>query len=144
MPDVAQGMEVDTEDLKDLHYVTVPDIKKSMDRLRESIKTYAMQPDADAHFVLEAQARCEETLEWITTVEDRARVEQIHLDTRQHREVDFKPWQPNSEVSIYEFLRKFESWSRGHLSQADQAHALYSKHLDRSVTQGCRELEERK
>ncbi len=71
-------------------------------------------------------------------------MEQLHLDTKQHREVDFKPWHPNSELSVVEFLQKFESWSRGRLSQSEQAHVLYSKHIDRSVVQGNRDLEERK
>ena len=144
MPDVKQGADVDPDDLKDLLKVTVPDIRKSADRLRESIKFYVAQPGADAQFVLDAQSRCEIAIEWVSTVEDRCRIEQLYLDAKQpDKEPNFKPWRPNSSVSIYEFLRKFETWSRGTLSQAAQAHALYSKHLDQSVTQGCRELEER-
>ncbi len=50
----------------------------------------------------------------------------------------------NTSVSIYEFFKKFETWSRGILSQSAQAHALYTKHLDRSLVQGSKELEERR
>jgi len=145
MPDVASGVEVDPEDLKDLLKVTVPDIKRCTDRLRESIKSYASQPEAEASFVMHAQARCEYALEWISSAEDRGRLEQVHLDSKQpSREVDFQPWQPNNGVSIYEFLKKFENWSRGNFSPRAQASSLYSKHLDRSVVDGCKELEERK
>jgi hypothetical protein len=145
MPDVAPGIEVDPEDLKDLMKVTVPDIKRCTDRLRESIKSYASQPGADANLVMHAQSRCEHALEWISTVEDRGRLEQVHLDSKQpSKEVDFQPWQPNNGVSIYEFLKKFESWSRGNFSPRAQASSLYSKYLDRSVVDGCKELEERK
>ena len=145
MPDVGVGVCVDPEDLKDLLRITVPEVKQSTQRLRESIKMYAMQPDADAQFAINAQVRCDDAIDWISTVEDRARMEQLHLDsTHASKEVDFEPWHPGSRVSIFEFLRKFESWSRGTHSQAAQAYALYSRHLDRSLVQSCKELEERK
>jgi hypothetical protein len=145
MPDVGVGACVDPEDLKDLLRITVPEVKQSTQRLRDSIKTYAMQTDADAQFAINAQVKCDEAIDWISTVEDRARMEQVHLDnTRSSREVDFEPWHPGSKVSVFEFLRKFESWSRSTHSQSAQAYALYSRHLDRSLVHGCKELEERK
>ena len=66
MPDVGVGARFDPEDLKDLLRITVPEVKQSTQRLRESIKTYAMQPDADAHVAIEAQIKCDEAIDWLT------------------------------------------------------------------------------
>ncbi len=55
--------------------VIVPDIKASTTRLRESIRSYATQPDADIRFMMTAQEKCEKALDWITEVEDRGRME---------------------------------------------------------------------
>jgi len=145
MIDIGGDNYVDPDDLKDILKVIVPDIKASTTRLRESIRSYATQPDADIRFMMTAQEKCEKALDWITAVEDRGRMEKLYLDAKQPvREVDFVPWSPNGKVSIYEFLSKFESWSRGVLTKAAQADALYSKHLDRSLVHGCKELEEKR
>jgi hypothetical protein len=76
-------------------------------------------------------------------VERRCESEQIYLDQKQPvREVDFAPFASGTSGSIYEFFGKFESWSRGILSLDTMAHVLYTKHLDKTVTQGAKELEE--
>ncbi len=47
-------------------------------------------------------------------------------------------------VSIYEFFHKFENWSRGMMSRDHKANVLYNCHLDFSMTDGKKELEDAK
>jgi hypothetical protein len=78
-------------------------------------------------------------------VEERCKGEQLHLDVKQEpREVDFVPFRPGNGVSIFEFFHKFENWARGQMSQDHKANVLYNRHLDFSVTDGNKELEEAK
>jgi hypothetical protein len=78
-------------------------------------------------------------------VEERCKGEQLHLDVKQElMEVDFVPFRPGNGVSIYEFFHKFENWARGQMSQDHKANVLYNRHLDFSVTDGNKELEDAK
>jgi hypothetical protein len=58
--------------------------------------------------------------------------------------VDFVPFRPGNGVSIYEFFQPFEDWSRGQMSQDHKANVLFNRHLDFSVTDGNKELEDAK
>ena len=54
------------------------------------------------------------------------------------------PFRPGNGISIYEFFQRFEDWSRGQMSQDHKANVLYNRHLDFSVTDGNKELEDAK
>ena len=43
-------------------------------------------------------------------------------------------------MSIYEFLRRFESWADGYLSCETKADQLYHRYLDQSITEGYEEI----
>ena len=58
--------------------------------------------------------------------------------------MDFVPFRPGNGISIYEFFQRFEDWSRGQMSQDQKANVLYNRHLDFSVTDGNKELEDAK
>jgi hypothetical protein len=78
-------------------------------------------------------------------VEERCKGEQLHLDVKQEpREVDFVPFPPGNGISIYEFFQRFKDWSRGQMSQDHKANMLFNHHLDFSVTDGNKELEDAK
>jgi hypothetical protein len=78
-------------------------------------------------------------------VEERCKREQLHLNVKQQPwEVDFVPFRPGNWVSIYEFFHKFENWSRGMMSLDQKANVQYNRHLDYSVMDGNKELEDAK
>ena len=143
---VEQGADVKPDILKDLLKVDVPDIRMSVDRARDALKTLTLVAGpADVEKILEAQDACEKAIDWIALVENRCKAEQLHLDVKQQaREVDFVPFRPGTGVSIYEFFQKFETWSRGMMSLDQKANILYNRHLDSSITDGNKELEDAK
>jgi hypothetical protein len=143
---VDQGADVKPDILKDLLKVDVPDIRKSVDRARDALKTLSLVAGpADEEKILEAQDVCERAIDWIALVEGRCKAEQLHLDIKQEpREVDFVPFRPGTGVSIYEFFHKFETWSRGRMSLDQKANLLYNRHLDSAITDGNKELEDDK
>jgi hypothetical protein len=144
--DVAPGADVKPDTLKDLLKVDVPDVRKSVYRARDALKTLtAVAAVADVEKLLDPQDACDRAISWIAMVEERCKGEQLHLDVKQEpREVDFVPFRPGNGVSIYEFFHKFENWSRGQMSQDYKANVLYNRHLDFSVTDENKELEDAK
>jgi hypothetical protein len=144
--DVAPGADVKPDILKDLLKVDVPDVCKSVDRARDALKTLtAVATVADAEKLLDAQDACEQAISWIAMVEERCKGEQLHLDVKQEpREVDFVPFRPGNGVSIFEFFHKFENWARGQMSQDHKVNVLYNRHLDFSVVDSNKELEDAK
>jgi hypothetical protein len=143
--DVSPEAKVKADKLRNLAKITVPDVRKTVDRMREAMKAYAQGRDCEVPVLAAAQAKCEQALDWITKVEKRCELEQIYLDQKQPaREVDFVPFASGTSISIYEFFQKFEAWACGILSLDTRAHVLYNKHLDKSITQGAKELEELK
>ena len=144
--DVEQGADVQPDILKDLLKVDVPDIRKSVDRARDALKTLTLVAEAaDEQKILDAQDVCKYAIDWIALVEGRCKAAQLHLDVKQQpREVDFVPFKPGTGVSIYEFFHKFDSWSRGMMALDQKANVLYNKHLDPSITDGNKELEDAK
>jgi hypothetical protein len=144
--DIAPSADVKPDILKDLLKVDVPDVRKSVDRARDALKTLtAVATIADAEKLLDAQDACEHAIGWIAMVEERCKGEQLHLDVKQEpREVNFVPFRPGNGISIYEFFQRFEDWSRGQMSQDHKANVLYNRHLDFSVTDGNKELEDAK
>ena len=141
--DVSTGANVQADKLRDIARTTVPDVRKTVDRLRDGIKNHANCDEPEVATLVRAQQRCEAALQWITQVEKRMQVEQIYLDQKQpDRKVDFEPFASGQAVSIYEFFQKFEAWARGRLSMDTMANVLYTKHLDKTITHGNKELEE--
>ena len=142
-PKLVDVSNVQPDILKDLMKVDVPDVRNSVDRARDAMKTLSLVADvSDGTKILEAQEACEKALNWITAVETRCKSEQLHLDVKMHaKKVDFAPFRPGSGVSIYEFFGKFEAWSRGRMSKDQRANILYSRHLDASVVDRNTELE---
>ncbi len=132
--------------LKDLLKVNVPDVRKSVDRARDALETLTLVASIDdEEKILEAQDVCERAIDWITLVEGRCKAAQLHLDVKQQpREVNFIPFKPWTGVSIYEFFHKFEAWARGRMPLDQKANVLYNRHLDPSVTDGNKELEDAK
>ncbi len=77
--------------------------------------------------------------------EGRCKAKQLHLNVKQHpREMDFVLFRPGTGVSIYEFFNKFETCSRGMMSLNQKANILYRRHLNSSITDGSKELEDAK
>jgi hypothetical protein len=126
--DIEQGADVQPDILKDLLKVDVPDIRKSVDRARDALKTLTLVAEAtDEQKILEAQDVCERAIDWITLVEGRGKAAQLHLDVEQQpREVDFVPFKPGTGVSVYELFHKFDSWARGRMPVDQKANILYN------------------
>ena len=88
-----------------------------------------------------AQQRCEDATIWASDLTFRHRKCQLHLNKNtQHREITFTVFRPGGDVSIYEFLRKFESWADGYLSNEAKADQLYHRYLDQSIIEGYDEI----
>jgi hypothetical protein len=132
--------------LKDLLKVDVPDIRKSVDRARDALKTLTLVAGInDEEKILEAQDVCENTIDWIALVEGRCKAAQLHLDVKQQpSKVDFVPFKPGTGVSIHEFFHKFVSWARGRMPLDQKANVLYNRHLDPAIKDGNKELEDAK
>jgi hypothetical protein len=91
--DVSSGADVRPDVLKDLYKLTVPTVRKGCDRLREAMKVYSRERRADRELVMGAQEACENAQDWICDVEERCRVEQLHIEAKQlTKEVDFEPF----------------------------------------------------
>jgi hypothetical protein len=72
--DVDQGADVKPDILKDLLKVDVPDIRNSVDRARDTLKTLTLVAGpADEDKILEAQDVCERAIDWIALVEGRCK-----------------------------------------------------------------------
>ena len=51
---------------------------------------------------------------------------------------------PNGDVSVYEFFMRFEEWAKGYLSSEAKANLLFTKYLPKSLTESYEELRSRK
>ncbi len=106
--DLSPTAKLQADKLRDIARVTVPDVRKTVDRLREAMKNYANCRNCDVTVLVAAQERCETALKWINQVEKRLQTEQIYLDQKQpEQKVDFVPFASGTAVSIYEFFMKF-------------------------------------
>jgi hypothetical protein len=103
--DVSPTAKLQADKLRDIARVTVPDVRKTVDRLREAMKNYANCRNCDVTVLVAAQDKCETALKWINQVEKRLQTEQIYLDQKQpERKVDFVAFASGTAVSIYEFF----------------------------------------
>ena len=136
MPDVSNGADISNTELRDLHDVTLPQITRAVDDCRRVLKNYTSLPEFDEELAETAQERCELASIWASDLTFRHRKSQLHLEkNNRHREITFTAFKPGGEVSIYEFMRKFESWADGYLSSESKADQLFNKYLDSSITE---------
>ncbi|MBM3937816.1 MAG: hypothetical protein FJ333_04060, partial [Sphingomonadales bacterium] len=145
LPDVEDGIDLDTETLKDLHDVKVNEVKGIIKDCRDAIGKYASRHGCDPQLVNQAQRQCERAFEWTRQVVSRYRAEQHHLAGNvPAREITFTVFDPSGDISVYEFLKKYEEWARGYISADAKAHLLFSKYLPKSLTEGYEELKSKK
>jgi hypothetical protein len=126
--DVEQGTVVQPDTLKDLLKVDVPDIRKSVDRARDVLKTLTLVAEAtDEQKILEAQDVCERAINWIVLVEGRCKAAQLHLDVEQP---------PMAEVSREcgpgESMKRIE-WLEDALSTAVESRAAEMEAIQRNI-----------
>ena len=122
MPDVGNSADVTNSELRDLYDVTLPQITRAVDDCRRVLKSYTSLADFDEDLAKTAQQKCEMASIWASDLMFRHRKSQLHLDkNNQHQEITFTAFKPGRDVSIYEFLRKFESWADGYLSSESKA-----------------------
>jgi len=141
MPDVSYGTLLTNTELRELHEVTMPQISKSIDECRRSLKSYVDRRGHDRGLAREALIRCQDATDWVNDLVDRHREKKLHLDKNtKHREITFKVFKSGGEVSIYEFLSRFEAWADDYLSEEAKADQLYHKYLDKSITESYAEL----
>ena len=145
LPDVEDGSELDPETIKELYDVRVPEIKSAIKECRDATGKYASRRGCDRTLINRAQLQCERAHEWVRQVVARYRSEQHHLaGNAPTREVTFSAFDPNGDISVYEFFMRYEEWSRGYVSSEARAHLLYTKYLPTSLTEGYEELRTKK
>jgi hypothetical protein len=67
--------------------------------------------------------------------------QKLHLEKNTvHREITFSSFKPGGNVSVYQFLNKFEAWADGYLSEEAKADLLFNKYLDTSITESYTEI----
>jgi competence transcription factor ComK len=141
LPDVGIGADVSNTELRDLFEATLPQITKAVDDCRKVLSTYTSKTSYDRELAKEAQQRCEDASNWTSDIIYRYRKNKLHLDKNTtHKEITFSAFKPGSDVSIYQFLRGFESWADGYLSEEAKADQLYHRYLDKSITESYAEL----
>ena len=141
MPDVGNGADVTNSELRDLYDVTLPQTTRAVDDCRRVLKSYTSLAGFDEDLAETAQQKCEMASIWASDLTFRHRKSQLHLDkNNRHREITFLAFKPGGDVSIYEFLRKFESWADGYLSSESKADQLFNKYLDSSITESYTEF----
>jgi hypothetical protein len=145
LPDVEPGVEVETEKLKELHDVKVPQVHGIIKDLRDAARKYSTCQECDQRLIHRAQLQCERAFEWTCQVVARFRAEQHHLAGNiPAREITFSQFNPAGDMSIYEFCMLYEEWAHGYISADAKAHLLFSKYLPKSLTEGYEELKSRK
>ena len=141
MQDVGVGAEVSNSELRDLHDFVLPQITKAIDDCRKVLKVYTSHASYDRDLARDAQERCEDASIWTTELLSRYHRQRLHLDKNmKHREITFTPFKPGGEISIYQFLNRFETWADGYLSEEAKADQLYNKYLDKSITESYTEI----
>ena len=141
MTDVAQGAEVSNSELRDLKVIILPQINKSIDDLRKVLKIYASYHNYDRDLARDAQDKCEFASVWASDLMSRYHQQKLHLEKNTvHREITFSSFKPGGNVSVYQFLNKFEAWADGYLSEEAKADLLFNKYLDTSITESYTEI----
>jgi hypothetical protein len=141
MPDIAVGADVSNSELRDLHDFLLPQIAKAVDDCRKVLKIYTSNGSYSRGLARDAQEKCENASIWTSDLLARYHRQKLHLDKNiRHREITFSIFKPGGEVSIYQFLNRFETWADGYLSEEAKADQLYNKYLDKSITESYTEI----
>jgi len=141
MPDAAFGTSLSNSEIRELWEVTMPQVTRAVDECRRALKSYVGCPNYRKELAQEAQIRCQDASDWIADLTDRHRERRLHLDhNTKHREITFKVFKPGGDVSVYDFLKRFESWADEYLSEEAKADQLYHKYLDKTITESYAEL----
>ena len=111
-------------DLRDLHNLRFPQISKAIDDCRKALKPYMSNASYDRDFAHDAQEWWEDASTWTSD-----------LVARYHRQK-----LPGGEVSIYQFLNRFEAWANAYLSEEAKADQLFNKYLDKMITESYTEI----
>ncbi len=61
--DVSPDVKIKADKLRNLAKVSVPDVRKTVDRMREAMKAYAQFRDCEIPVLKAAQAKCEQALD---------------------------------------------------------------------------------
>lgn len=141
MPDVGMGAPVTNDLLRELYDVTLPQVNQAITDCRQALKVFTSHSNYDRNLAREAQERCEDATRWVSDLMHRYRQHKLHLDKNtKHKEITFTTFKSGGEVSIYEFMSKFESWADGYISEDAKADLLYNKYLDKSIVESYSEL----
>jgi hypothetical protein len=141
MTDVGLGSDVSNSELRDLHDITLPQITKAIDECRRTLKIYTSNASYNRFLAKEAQERCENASIWTSQLLNRHHRQKLHLDKNtRHREITFTTFKPGGDISIYQFLNRFETWADGYLSEEAKADQLYHRYLDKSITESYTEI----
>ena len=141
MVDVAQGADVTNSELRDLKVITLPQISKSIDDLRKVLKIFTSYHNYDRNLARDAQDKCEDASVWVSDLMARYHQQKLHLEKNTvHREITFTAFKPGGDVSIYQFLNRFEAWADGYLSEEAKADQLFNKYLDSTITESYTEI----
>ena len=113
--------------------------------LRDVAGKYAGHTRCDANLVFRARRQCETAYQWTRSVISRYRQSQLHLGSNMPaRKEDFTPFDPFSDVSVYEFFMQYDDWARGYLSDEAQAYLLFTKYLPADLTESYEEIRSRR
>ena len=141
MVDVGQGADITNSELRDLKAITLPQISKSIDDLRKVLKIFTSYHNYDHDLARDAQDKCEYASVWVSNLMTRYHQQKLHLEKNTvHREITFSSFKPGGDVSIYQFLNKFEAWADGYLSEEAKADQPFNKYLDSSITESYTEI----
>lgn len=141
LPDVDVGADVDTEVLREIHDSRIPEMVGNIKELREVTAKYASQPGCDPALITRARVQCERVYRWKCDATRRYRGLHLHLTNNTPPRVpDFQPFDPDGDVSVYEFFASFDEWAFGYLSTDAKAQLLFTKYLSPSLTQSYEEI----
>jgi hypothetical protein len=145
LEDVAPGINVEADLLKELHDVRLPEIKAAIRDCRDAAGRYSARRGCDAALIRRSLTACGIAHEWTRQVLARYREDQFHLSGNTPvRDTPFTVYDPHGEVSVYEFFMRFEEYSKGYLNSEAKAQLLFSKYLPKSLTESYQELKDRK
>ena len=117
LEDVGPGLLLDSELLKELHEVRIPEVKSAIRDCHDAAGKYAARRGCDTMLVRRTQIACEFAYGWTRRVLVRYHGEQLHLGgNNQTHDATFTAFDPHGDISAYEFFMRYEEWSKGYLS----------------------------
>jgi len=141
MPDASYGTLLSNKELRELHSVVMPQISRTIEDCRKTLNSYTRSWGYDKVLAMKALSLCQDAADWVKDVAERYRERKLHLDVNsRHKIITFEMFKPGGEVSIYEFMAKFEAWSEDYLSEEAKADQLFNRFLAKSITENYIEL----